>query len=124
MLQFDYSKQDSMFYDNASLPVNDDTTEKLMEKVVDSKRELLDFNGAKIAGNSLQNSGISDDIIDINSATVEQVESLPGIGSKIAEALVEYRTLNGKFIDVKDLLNVKGIGKSKLEKIKKHIVVK
>jgi len=95
-----------------------------MEKVVDSKRELLDFNGAKIAGNSLQNSGISDDIIDINSATVEQVESLPGIGSKIAEALVEYRTLNGKFIDVKDLLNVKGIGKSKLEKIKKHIVVK
>ena len=113
-----------MFYNDASASVFDDSTEKIIEKGVDSNRELLDFNTAKIAGNSLQNSGLPVDIIEINNATVVELESLPGIGKKTAEAVIEYRTLNGKFQKVEDLMNVKGIGKAKLEKIKKYIVVK
>ena len=124
LLQFDYSRQDSMFYNDASASVFDDSTEKIIEKGVDSNRELLDFNTAKIVKNSLQNSGLPVDIIEINNATVVELESLPGIGKKTAEAVIEYRTLNGKFQKVEDLMNVKGIGKAKLEKIKKYIVVK
>lgn len=113
-----------MFYNDASASVFDDSTEKIIEKGVDSNRELLDFNTAKIVKNSLQNSGLPVDIIEINNATVVELESLPGIGKKTAEAVIEYRTLNGKFQKVEDLMNVKGIGKAKLEKIKKYIVVK
>lgn len=124
LLQFDYNEQDSMFYNEGITSVFNDSTEKIIEKGVDSNRELLDFNTAKIAKNSLQNSGLPVDIVEINNATIVELESLPGIGKKTAEAVIEFRTLNGKFEKVEDLLNVKGIGKAKLEKIKKYIVVK
>lgn len=61
--------------------------------------------------------------IDINKATLQELESLPGVGPKTAEAIVRYRSSNGPFKCVEDLLSVKGIGPKKLERIKEHVVV-
>ncbi len=61
--------------------------------------------------------------VNINTATVEVLQTLPGIGPTIAQRIVEYRQTHGPFKKVEDLLNVKGIGEKKLEKIKPFIEV-
>jgi competence protein ComEA len=61
--------------------------------------------------------------IDINQATVEELEKLPGIGPKIAKNIVEYREKNGPFRSIEELLKVKGIGPKKLEQIKKYLKI-
>jgi competence protein ComEA len=56
--------------------------------------------------------------INLNTATLEELESLPGIGPTLAQRIVEYRDAHGPFQSVEDLLLVKGIGPSLLEKIR------
>ncbi len=124
LLQFDYSKEDSLFNNYETAWEFEDSAEKIIEKGVDSKRELLDFNGAKFAGNKVKSSGYPAEIVDINKASVNELTSLPGIGQKTAEAIVEYRKRNGDFKKVDEIKNVKGIGKAKFEKISKYIIVK
>ena len=53
--------------------------------------------------------------VDINSATTEQLDALPGIGPATAAAIVSYREENGRFARAEDLLGVPGIGPAKLE---------
>jgi competence protein ComEA len=48
--------------------------------------------------------------ININAATVEQLDTLPGIGPALAQRIVEYRTVNGPFTTLEDLKKVRGIG--------------
>jgi len=60
--------------------------------------------------------------ININTATKEELMSLPGIGNATAEAILEYRKEN-KFNEIDDIKNVKGIGDAKFEKIKGQISV-
>jgi competence ComEA-like helix-hairpin-helix protein len=55
--------------------------------------------------------------LDINSATVEQLTSLPGIGPKIAQRIIQWREENGSFQTVADIKRVKGIGAKNLEKL-------
>lgn len=52
--------------------------------------------------------------INLNTATVAQLESLPGIGARTAERIVEYRQKNGSFKKVEELMNVQGLGGEKL----------
>ena len=56
--------------------------------------------------------------ININSADELQLETLPGVGPKMALRITEYRTVNGAFKSVDELQNVKGIGPKLLQKIK------
>ena len=56
-------------------------------------------------------------IININTATAQQLQTLPGIGPTIAERIVSYREENGVFESVGELFNVPGIGEKKLEEI-------
>lgn len=58
------------------------------------------------------------DKIDINQADPVELTRLPGIGTSTAAKITAYREANGPFKSVDDLLNVKGIGPEKLEKIK------
>ena len=62
--------------------------------------------------------------IDINAANAEQLASLPGLGKKKAQAIINYRKLNGKFKDVKELVNVKGIGPKLSAKILPLVKIK
>ena len=61
--------------------------------------------------------------LDLNSATVEQLEQLPGIGPTIAKAIVRFREKSGPLQRVEDLLAVRGISKKKLEKLRPCVVV-
>jgi len=61
--------------------------------------------------------------ININSATQEQLISLPGIGETIAQKIIAYRRDNGKFKSVYDLLSVSGIGDKKLNELLDYITV-
>jgi len=61
--------------------------------------------------------------LNINTATLAQLETLPGLGRAVAERIVEYRDKNGNFKKVEDLMNVKGIGEKSFLKLKPLITV-
>ena len=61
--------------------------------------------------------------VNINTATAEELEALPGIGTELARRIIEYRTVNGPFTDPEDIQNVDGIGSGKFEAIKDLITV-
>ena len=60
--------------------------------------------------------------INLNTATLDQLTTLPGIGAKTAERILEYRTKSGSFKRIEELMNVKGIGEKSFLKIKPLIV--
>ena len=62
--------------------------------------------------------------ININTASIEELIKLPGIGEATATKIVEYRKQNGKFKTIEELKNVAGIGNNKFETIKDKIRVK
>ena len=60
--------------------------------------------------------------VNLNTATVDELTTLPGIGPSYAKRIVEFREKNGPFKKVEDLLNVQGIGEKTLEKIRDRVV--
>ena len=60
--------------------------------------------------------------VNINSATAQQLEALPGVGPKLAARIVEYRQKAGGFKSAQELMNVKGIGEKNFEKIQPHVM--
>ncbi len=61
--------------------------------------------------------------LDINTATQNQLMLLPGIGESIAQRIIDYRTANGPFISIEELVNISGIGDKKLDEIRDYITV-
>ncbi len=59
--------------------------------------------------------------VNINTASAEELTTLPGIGEKKAEDIVKYRKKNGNFKNIEDLTNVKGIGEKSIIKLEKEI---
>ena len=65
----------------------------------------------------------ADGPLDLNTATAEQLDALPGIGPATAKAIIEARTRRGRFTSVDDLLAVRGIGPAKLDAIRDLVSV-
>lgn len=63
------------------------------------------------------------ELININTASQAELESLPGIGPTTAQKILEYRDANGPFINAEDIINVSGIGPGTYERIKDLITV-
>ena len=62
--------------------------------------------------------------LDLNRATAAELEALPGIGERRAQAILDYRTVSGGFDRVEDLLLVEGIGPATLEALRPLVVVR
>lgn len=62
--------------------------------------------------------------VNINTAQIEELSTLPGIGEATANKIIEYRKENGKFEKIEDIKNVPGIGDSKFQNIKEMLKVK
>jgi competence ComEA-like helix-hairpin-helix protein len=60
--------------------------------------------------------------LNINTATAEQLEMLPGVSAKKAQALIDYRTKNGNFKNIEDLRKVPGIKQKKVDKVKAYLI--
>lgn len=61
--------------------------------------------------------------INLNNAGIDELCTLPGIGESTAQKIIEYRNKKGKFKKISDIMNVKGIGDKKFEKIKEYLVI-
>lgn len=59
--------------------------------------------------------------VNVNTASVSELETVKGIGQKRAEAIIKYREQNGNFSSINELVRVKGIGNKLLEKISDDI---
>jgi len=62
--------------------------------------------------------------VNINTATTEELSTLPGIGPTKAQSIIDYRTTNGPFQSIEDIKNVRGIGDATFEKLKDRITVR
>jgi competence protein ComEA len=60
-------------------------------------------------------------VININTASVEALDALPGVGPAIARRIVDYRSEHGPFATIEDIMNVKGIGPATFDKMKDEI---
>ena len=68
-------------------------------------------------------SPVESKLVNINTAGSEELQTLPGIGPKTAEKIILYRTANGPFEKIEDIMKVKGIAQGKFAKIKDKITV-
>lgn len=62
-------------------------------------------------------------LVNINTATSEELQTLPGIGATRAQDIIDYRQANGNFTTIEDLQKVKGIGPSTYERLKDLVTV-
>jgi competence protein ComEA len=61
--------------------------------------------------------------INLNTATIAELESLPGVGANTAKSIIDFRKHSGPFQRVEDLLAIKGISKTKFEKLRPYVTV-
>jgi len=62
-------------------------------------------------------------VVNINTASVKELDALPGIGARTAALIVEYRQKNGPFKKIEELMNVRGVGEKSFLKLKAQLTV-
>lgn len=91
----------------------------LAQKLIDGQKIYFPKTGEQLVSNPQAGNSL----VNINTASLEELESLPEIGKVTAQKIIDYRQENGQFTSVEDLLNVPGIGDKSLEIIKNFITV-
>ena len=92
------------------------------DKVLVPKRASPGAPGASTPG-AAATTADGTSLVNLNAATVADLETLPGIGPALAERIIAYRTEHGGFRRVEDLLEVSGIGPKKFEDLKGRVTV-
>jgi competence protein ComEA len=77
-----------------------------------------------VSEGSSRSGNLAGSLVNINSATLEELDTLPGIGPGTAQKIIDYRQTIGPFQTVDDVINVSGIGMVKFEQIKELITVR
>ena len=111
----------------------DETKINLAQKITDqmqiivpnvhAKQEggVIEENSGKGSSSNTNSSNLKQGTVNINTATLEELQTIKGIGKKKAEAILQYRKEHGAFRTKEDLLQVKGIGKKALEAIESQV---
>ena len=112
------SSNDTSLIFTGSADYTDNAEKELSEKIKVSEDSLIKKQKIKD-----EESPFNEDIeiVNLNTATTEQLIDLPGIGESTAEKIITYRDEKKGFKKKEDLMNVKGIGKKKFEAIKNYI---
>ena len=63
------------------------------------------------------------ELVNINTASIAELDTLPGIGPTTAQKIIDYRDQNGPFLNIEDIVNVSGIGPASYERLKDLITV-
>ena len=101
-----------------------DTTALNMARVLtDGEQLLVGLEAAQAPGAASAPGGSATTKINLNTATVEQLDTLPGVGPVTAQSILSWRTENGRFSSVEDLLEVKGIGDATLAELRDLVTV-
>ncbi|MFU2157681.1 helix-hairpin-helix domain-containing protein [Caldisericum sp. AR60] len=95
----------------------------LAKKLTDGEEVIVPAKENSTSNSTVSASNAKTGKININSATKEELMTLPGIGEVKANAIIDYRTKNGPFKSIHDIVNVSGIGEKTFEKIKDLITV-
>lgn len=98
----------------------------LAMKIEDAKHYIIPKIGEEIKNNESinnENNNIGSNKVNINNATIEDLDKLPGIGEATANKIINYREENGDFKSIEELKNVNGIGSKKYEQIKDEITL-
>lgn len=98
--------------------------ETIDNKNIDSIEDYISMESGENVTSSSKNKGTNKiNIVNINTATQTELETLPGIGTSTALKIINYRNENGKFTSIEDIKNVSGIGENKFEAIKELICI-
>lgn len=103
--------------------VNDFKKTKELEKQVQQNCVQKDENALKNDACISSNTTSTPTKISLNTATVEELMTLSGIGESKAKEIIAYRDTNGPFKTIDDLKNIPGIGESIFAKIKENITI-
>lgn len=91
----------------------------LAAKVTDGEKIIIPYgSSSSVSSNSEQG-----DKVNINTASLAELDTLPGVGEATAQKIIDYREQNGYFTSIEDIMNVSGIGEVKFEKIKDMITI-
>nr|MBP8785427.1 ComEA family DNA-binding protein [Synergistaceae bacterium] len=93
----------------------------LAEKLSDGAHIRVPAKGEAHASGAGNAAASSTGRVDINSASVTELQTLPGVGPKTAEAIIANREAMGRFVQVDDLMRVKGIGPKRMEQLRELV---
>ena len=102
---------------------SDLTSVNLAKRLEDEDEVFIPFITVPDAEGENKAHAADNGLVNINSATVEQLQKLPGIGETYAQAIVSYREANGKFKSIENIKRVSGIGTGRYNAIKDLICV-
>ena len=97
----------------------------LAAQITDGEKVYVPHEGETVTNitSPETNDTASSGLVNINTATVEQLDTLPGVGEATATAIIEDREQNGPFTSPEDLMRVSGIGEKKFERLEGLICV-
>jgi competence protein ComEA len=98
----------------------------LAQPVIDGQKVWVPKMGEEISterGTAGQGSAGASILVNINSAGLAELQTLPGIGPSYAQRIIDFRAENGPFRQVEDVMNVSGIGEKRFQDLKRYITV-
>lgn len=90
-------------------------------KVIENECHCPDIKNDACLNNNQNQGDNQNKLVNINTASLEEIQTLPGIGESKAKAIIEYRNIVGKFESIEDILKVNGIGEKLYEEIKVYL---
>lgn len=119
---FDYSKQDSLFYYYSNLNPEFDLEDSTLISNLETKKRVLELSDTfEYVKKDIF--ALTEKSINLNTAGVSELVKLPGIGEKTAEKIILLRNERNGFKRLDELMDVKGIGEVKFNKIKKFLYI-